>query len=77
MSLVKKNCKIAKHCLEYISSVVEVSSCSYQMTVLNLSEIELSKCFFFCVLSQFELKFCENLSFCVLSQFEYLSFAAI
>ena len=65
-------CKIAKCCPEYISLVVEVSSCSDQKTVW--SEVE------FLVLSQLEflsfvaiwvLKFCHNSSFWALSQFEF------
>ena len=48
----------------------EVTSCSYQMTVLNLSKIELSKCF--CVF----FAFCHNLSFSFV-KFEFLHFVTI
>ena len=83
--LYRKHRKIAKRCPEYISSDVEVSSCSYQKTVLSFVRIENFKIRFFLALSQFQffcfitlffLKFHCYLSFrvlvlFVLSQFEF------
>ena len=75
-----KHCEIAKRCPEYISSVVKVSSCSYQKTVSSffrtwVLRIRVLSQFEFLSVSQFE--FCCYLSF---SQFEFchnLSFVAI
>ena len=69
MWLWDKHCEIAKRCSEYTSSVVKVSSCSYQKTVLSLVRIWIVRIRFF--------ELCHNLSFWVLSQFEFLSFVAI
>ena len=74
-----KHCEIANGCLKYISSVVDMSSCSLKRL---LSEIVFDQNLSFWVLSQFELlsfvtfwivEFCHGLCFWNFSNFE-LSF---
>ena len=71
-----KHSEIAKRCPEYISSVVEVSHCYYQKTVLSFfsSEFELSELEFmsFVTILVF-FKFYHNSSFLVLLLFKFLS----
>ena len=64
-----KQHKIANRGPEYISSIVEVLSCSYQNTVLSFVWI------WMVIIGVF--KFCQKFSFWVLSQIKLLSFVAI
>ena len=57
-----KHCKIAKGCLEYIASVVEVSSCSNQNTYCQKLIFSANR-FFIQLCQNFSLHFYENLSF--------------
>ena len=57
---IRKHCKIAKGCPEYISSVVKVSSCYYQKTVLSFVRNWVIRIW---VLWQFKFEFCHNFSF--------------
>ena len=64
-----KHCEISNSCPEYISMVVEVSSCSFQKTVLSFARIWIVRIWVF--------EFCHNFSFWVWSQFKFLRFVAI
>ena len=58
--VIKKHCEIAKRYPEYISSVVKVSSCYYQKTVLSFVRNWVVRIW---VLWQFKFEFCHNFSF--------------
>ena len=71
----KKHSKIAKRCPEYISSVVEVLSCSYPKAVLSLVSNWVVRIWvFFLVFSQFLFEFWSNVNFWVILLIKFLVF---
>ena len=64
-----KTCKNSKRWPEYISSDVEVSSCSYQKTLVSLVSNWIVRIWVF--------EFGHNLRFWAVSQFQFFSFVAI
>ena len=77
----KNHCNIAKRCSKYISSVVEVSSCSYRKTVLTFVKLSCQNLCFW-VLLELMFEFYHNISlqkrcdksFWVMLHYEVLSF---